>query len=269
MGRGRDRAGLLVLLVAEIAAVAGLHRLGSVDGLGVPWGSLGTWVRTAPPEEVVGALLCAGALGLASWLLLSTVLCVAAGLAGAPRAVRVLAATALPSVRRLVQRAVAVTVVAGSAIGVRPALADPPPTGTPDSQPVLAIDHRGARPATSTPTSTRPASTPTARSGRSGGLESVPTTPSPAPPPATAPAPEPAPTASTVGASYVVGPGDSLWSIAATHLARRTGRAPADVADVEVAPYWVAVVAANRDRLQSGDPNLIYPGEALELPPVG
>ena len=194
-------------------------------------------------------------------------LCVAAGLAGAPRAVRALAGTALPSVRRLVQRAVAVTVVAGSAISVRPALAEPPPAGPPASQPVLAIDHRGPRPAASSTTTTRPGSTPTARSGRSGGLESVPTAPSPAPAPATAPAPEPAPSASTVGASYVVGPGDSLWSIAATHLARRSGAPPADVADVEVAPYWVAVVAANRDRLRSGDPNLIYPGEALELPP--
>ena len=149
MGRGRDRAGLLVLLVVELAAVAGLHRLGSVDGLGVPWGSLGPWVRTAPPEEVVGAVVRVGALGLACWLLLSTLLCIAAGLTGAPRAVRVLAGTALPSVRGLVRRALAVSVVAGSAIGVRPALAEPPPPAVPGSQPVIAIDHR-LSPATTT-----------------------------------------------------------------------------------------------------------------------
>ena len=269
MGRGRDRAGLLVLLVAELAAVAGLHRLGSVDGLGVPWGSLGTWVRTAPPEEVVGALLRAGALGLTSWLLLSH------GAVRGGRTRRRPPCGPGPGGDRPPLGASAGPAGGGGDGGRRVRHRRPPRARRPAAhwRAGLAAGPRHrppwSPPATSTSTTTRPATTPTARSGRSGGLESVPIAPSPAPPPATAPSPEPAPSASTVGASYVVGPGDSLWSIAATHLARRTGRAPADVADVEVAPYWVAVVAANRDRLQSGDPNLIYPGEALELPPVG
>ena len=36
----------------------------------------------------------------------------------------------------------------------------------------------------------------------------------------------------------------------------------------EVAEYWAKVVEANRDGLQSGDPDLIYPGEEIVLPPT-
>jgi hypothetical protein len=44
--------------------------------------------------------------------------------------------------------------------------------------------------------------------------------------------------------------------------------APADVADTEVAPYWVAVCERNRATLTSGDPNLIFPGEVVTLPAI-
>jgi hypothetical protein len=66
----------------------------------------------------------------------------------------------------------------------------------------------------------------------------------------------------------VVVSGDSLWTIAAGHLARATGRAVAEVPVGEVASYWARVVDHNRDALRSGNPNLIYPSEALELPPL-
>ena len=38
----------------------------------------------------------------------------------------------------------------------------------------------------------------------------------------------------------VVAPGDDLWALAAGRLAATRGIAPADVADAEIAPYWVA-----------------------------
>lgn len=64
-------------------------------------------------------------------------------------------------------------------------------------------------------------------------------------------------------ASVVVESGDHLWKISQTHLDRVLGRrARAE----EVAPYWVAVIDANRDRIRSGDPDLIYPGEVITLP---
>jgi nucleoid-associated protein YgaU len=69
-----------------------------------------------------------------------------------------------------------------------------------------------------------------------------------------------------IPAEHVVVPGDNLWIIAERHLEQVTGRS--DLSDREVAEYWVAVIEANRDRVRSGDPDLIYPGEVMVLPPV-
>jgi nucleoid-associated protein YgaU len=61
--------------------------------------------------------------------------------------------------------------------------------------------------------------------------------------------------------SVVVARGDHLWKISV----RRLGE---DAADDEVAPYWREVVAVNTPHLKSGDPDLIYPGEVVELPAI-
>ena len=64
--------------------------------------------------------------------------------------------------------------------------------------------------------------------------------------------------------SVVVEPGDHLWKISAAHLETLLGRpAQPDV----VTPYWLSVIEVNRDQLHSGDPDLIYPGELISLPP--
>jgi nucleoid-associated protein YgaU len=59
-------------------------------------------------------------------------------------------------------------------------------------------------------------------------------------------------------ASYRVRPGDSLWRIAARHLGP-----DATVATTarEVARLWTL----NRERIGTGDPDLIYPGQLLRL----
>ncbi len=62
--------------------------------------------------------------------------------------------------------------------------------------------------------------------------------------------------------------GDDLWSIAATQLAQISGRPIASLSDAEVTAYWQRVCDANRSHLQSGDLNLIYPGEQITLPPT-
>ena len=43
---------------------------------------------------------------------------------------------------------------------------------------------------------------------------------------------------------------------------------PGEPTNQEVAEYVDLVVEANRDRIQSGDPDLIEPGETIILPPV-
>jgi hypothetical protein len=63
-----------------------------------------------------------------------------------------------------------------------------------------------------------------------------------------------------------VEPGDHLWKISEEHLAGVLGRA---VGDAEIDPYWRSVIDANRSHLRSGDPDLIYPGETVALPPTG
>lgn len=67
---------------------------------------------------------------------------------------------------------------------------------------------------------------------------------------------------------HKVAPGENLWEIARSHLASATGRDAAEIRTREVAGYWMRMLAANRARLRSGNPDLIYPGEYVRLPAV-
>lgn len=69
-------------------------------------------------------------------------------------------------------------------------------------------------------------------------------------------------------ATHRVVRGDHLWGIAAARLAGRNGGDRRCLTARAVAPYWRRVVAANRHRLRSGDPDLIFPGERVVLPPL-
>lgn len=62
-------------------------------------------------------------------------------------------------------------------------------------------------------------------------------------------------------ATVVVARGDHLWKISARHVEEVDPNR-------RVAPYWRQVVSVNTPSLQSGDPDLIYPGEVIELPPM-
>lgn len=65
------------------------------------------------------------------------------------------------------------------------------------------------------------------------------------------------------GASVTVERGDNLWKISQSRLDEVLGR---EATIREVDPYWRAVVSLNRERLRSGNPDLIYPGEEVALP---
>ncbi len=84
------------------------------------------------------------------------------------------------------------------------------------------------------------------------------------PPPAASSAPPPA--VSARPRQVVVGAGDNLWSIARHEVERRAASPSATVANRDVAAYWGRVIARNRPHLRSGNPNLIFPGEIVELP---
>jgi hypothetical protein len=66
--------------------------------------------------------------------------------------------------------------------------------------------------------------------------------------------------------TWTIAPGDHLWHVAATTLETRWQR-PAT--EPEIASYWRTLIDHNRDRLAvAGDPDVVYPGQVFELPPV-
>ena len=70
---------------------------------------------------------------------------------------------------------------------------------------------------------------------------------------------------SAVPTSVRVEPGDTLWTIAASHLERALRREPSAV---QITRHWRDVIDLNLEGLRSGDPDLIHPGEQILLPRV-
>jgi hypothetical protein len=280
MEEGLKARRVLALLVAgEAMAVVALHRLGGVDGFAIPRHDLARWLQQTPSEEVLLVAVRLAALLAAWWLLGSTLLYVAARVARLHGTAAALGWATLPAVRRWADRAAAVSIVAATALGVgRPAAADPPPTTSPTTAPVvLDADHRDPLSVPSRP----PSSVRTGHGLDPTPVPSVPpiqSSPTPGPPPTTAPlvppavpitppAPATPPPAPTEGATHTVARGEHLWSIAARQVATATRKPPSDLAPADIAPYWLRVVEVNRPRLRSGNPNLVFPGEVVDLPP--
>jgi hypothetical protein len=138
----------------------------------------------------------------------------------------------------------------GRATDATPAAASPPvdrdtTPATDQAPPGRGTRHRG----------------PSASSDRTATSATVPA-PAPGAPPATS-----APAAAAPPA-HIVATGESLWHIAGAHLAATTGRDRAAVPLAEVAAYWVRVCDANQGTIRSGNLDLIYPGEVVQLPPL-
>jgi hypothetical protein len=147
----------------------------------------------------------------------------------------------------------------------RSAPATPPPAPprstlpsepAPESRPTRAgslSEPTGAAPAPVTPRGTLPSGASARRSRR----------------PATA-APSQAKIEPRVGrhraGSWLVRPGDNLWSIAEATLTDAWGHPPGLR---DLAPYWWQVVQLNRPNLpEPADPNLLFPGDRVTLPPL-
>lgn len=248
-------ARLVAAVAAETAAVAALLALGRRPALAVPFHRLGPWLASQPPADVLVAVLRWVALVGAIWLLVSTLLYALATASHIPGAVRAVRWSTLPLARRVVDTAFAVSVVTGAVVAPVAASATTTRAGDPPAVSFVR-DGRGGGIAQLPPDTTSPPSTAPI------------VAPAPLPPVTrAAPVPTPAPARVEV-AEIVVEPGDNLWELAARQVAASTGRGRADVDDAEIAPYWVLVCDTNRARLRSGDPNLVYPGERIALPPI-
>ncbi len=177
------------------------------------------------------------AAAVTAWYALGLALCVAARVYPTRRGLRRCTAFAPPLVRRAAGFAWGASFVVSPALAQISAGAFPRPA-------VVAVDEPIVRAPDPTTTTTTAA-----------------TTPAPVPIAAAARMPAVAP---PVTRNHVVEAGDSLWTIAATELA-----AQGDTCERGVATYWRTVVEANRAALRSGNPNLIFPGEVIALPPHG
>jgi len=125
-------------------------------------------------------------------------------------------------------------------------------TSTTTSQPTTTTTTTTSRPTTTAePTTTTSTTSPPGGQGQPGGGQ-----------------PGQQPDGTEQASSHRVMPGDNLWTIARDHLAEVRGRPATELSDREIAAYWLKVIKANRARLRTGDPDLIYPGEQTVLPPV-
>lgn len=117
--------------------------------------------------------------------------------------------------------------------------------------PVPSRGHRGKQPAPTTEAGATPAPAPASAPAAAADAPQVAGVPAAGAPPA-----------------HTVVTGESLWQIAAAHLATTTNRDRAALPVADVAAYWVRVCDANRARLRSGDLDLIFEGEVVDLPPI-
>jgi hypothetical protein len=277
----RDTARLAGAVLVEVALVVVLVALGRRPELGVPVGHLGEWLRDGDAATVVVALLRCIALAGAAWLLGSTLLYLVASVSRVPAAVRAVRWSTLPAVRRAVDAACAVSVA--TSVVLAPAAAGAAGAARASDPPSVSLVRDGhgggigrlpadAAPPTTTPIAPVPPTAVSTRPGAGSGAgasgEAEAGGEAEASGEAEAEAGAGAEAQAQAEAEVTIGAGDNLWLVAARHLAATGGRAVADVADAEVAPYWVRVCETNRPHLASGDPNLVFPGERVVLPPV-
>jgi hypothetical protein len=118
MMRKRHATPLVLLLAFEVAAIVGLHALGSSAYMQLPaMAEVTAWLRTSTVDEIFAPVVRAIALGVAYWMFVSTTLFALAQISRIPAAIRATSMFTLPSVRRVVDGAVAVSIATTSFVG--------------------------------------------------------------------------------------------------------------------------------------------------------
>lgn len=291
--RARVRVWVVAVGLFPITAIVLLHWLGRLEWMRVEWAGFGDWITSNPLEDSLAAIVRTFALTASYWLAGSSIIYLAAKAARLQPLASSVGRLTLPFVRRAVDRALAGALLVSAAAGPV-AMASNPPEPLPQVEtldlPFAMLtesavdwatagsdDHAmpqspvevGEADSNSSPSlpgvslpflsdknlsddSSQDASDSGTLSRRDGEDSEE---------------DDPAKVEIFIDASLtvVVRPGDHLWDLAARRMTDVLGR-PA--ADHEIAPYWLQVMSANRDRLASGDPDLISPGEVIVLPPV-
>lgn len=263
----RRTASILALLGVEIAALLALHHLGSYEAAAIGWGDLSTWLAQTPSEDAIVAVVRLAALALAWWLTASTALYILVSATRIPGLARGVRWATIAPVRRMIDAALATTIVVGSTLA-HPSLTAATPANR--SAVVVELEESGVQ-AEENPNpiyQPRPAGDPRP------GYEPRPASDPPAPPspsanptqPTTDSAPrENEPAAIFTAPRYTVRPGDNLWTIAEQHLAAASDQPAIELNAGDVRAHWLRLVQGNTDRFRSGDPDLIRPGEQVEL----
>lgn len=267
-----------------VRVVAGVAWIATLVGTVVLLHRLGQGTLSAPPvldraelrrwsdgrDAVVAAFALVRLVGLAldGYLLLVTVLGLAARLSRVPALVAAVDVATIPAVRRALGSLAGVSLTASAASVAAVDVLPPVPAVSqvvPGAEAPVALQRVPDRPDVILRRVPPGGVTPV--SGGRATMQVDPDAPTPERPEGTATMrvddgtdapPDRGP------AGWTVRPGDHLWHVAETTLARAWGRPPTDA---EVAPYWTAVVEANRSRLiDPANPDLIRPGQVLSLP---
>ncbi len=234
-----------------------------------PWIPRPGEILFAPPTEAVYGCIWLLAVAAVAWLLCSAVLSICAYLLRIPSAIRAVEWMTLGPVQRLAQRIAAAILAIGS-------VSVAPPVGAALLPPVPHMVESGQNvDVGSGQVSTASGVFTPLRADRIGGSLH-------GPPRATRSGavigislPVPIRSALRHGVlaedpsgnhvEYVVQPGDNMWSVSSRHASRNQSDS---VSASHVIAVWRQVVDLNRERIESGDPDLIYPGETLLLPDV-
>jgi hypothetical protein len=265
---------------AALAAAHAVLRASGSGALAAPAGDLRSWLAGHDPAVAAMAFIRLGA--VAGWWYMAGVtgLGVLSRVSGLPAAVRATDRFTVAPVRRLLHASLGAGVVVASLAA--PAAADPGPRRDvpvirrldgPAGHSEPAPEPAPPEPAPPEPIVTQPAPPPEtpapdphAAPQPEAGTQPVASETPPPPAPVPAEAEAEAAAAPLPATTHLVQPGESFWRIAHATLAAAHQRPPTAA---EVAPYWRALIVANRTRLHNPDnPDLLFTGQQLDLPPI-